>query len=344
MGRSRRGVGSWLALTVLVTSVAAVELALGAPVGLPNAERLSAADIAKIEALHSDDVELGVGPGSTTASRNLAAAPRKAKPVTESVVDAATTETSQLIRRSDGTIVQRVSSAPVRFKDANGVWVDVDTTLVADENGVHAKATKHPVRVDENTGPRAAIMTAAGELLSSPELPGVDPVARGSKNGLARGLNKSGADYRDAAGNGVSFEAMASGLKESVVATSTAGPAGYRSNVIVPEGLTARQGTNVVEFVDAAGTVQLIYGGGVAWDSRKGKTGGAVTPVIVHLVSAGDGTAVVEADVASDWWAQAKAPVTLVVRVAFVGLDRQLEPVFLVEFVGRLRVGWLVYL
>jgi hypothetical protein len=103
--------------------------------------------------------------------------------VTEVVVDAATTETSQLIRRSDGSIVQRVSSVPVRFKDANGVWVDVDSTLVADENGVHAKATKRPVRVDESAGPRAPIMTAAGELVSSPELPGVDPVVRGTKEG-----------------------------------------------------------------------------------------------------------------------------------------------------------------
>ncbi|MFF8639008.1 LamG domain-containing protein [Streptomyces pilosus] len=58
------------------------------------------------------------------------------------VVEAATTESSQVFANPDGTFTQEMSAAPVRAKKDDGSWASIDTTLVREADGaVRAKNT-----------------------------------------------------------------------------------------------------------------------------------------------------------------------------------------------------------
>lgn len=54
----------------------------------------------------------------------------------------ATTETSQIFANPDGTFTQETSAAPVRAKQGDGSWADIDTTLVRAADGtIRARST-----------------------------------------------------------------------------------------------------------------------------------------------------------------------------------------------------------
>ncbi|WP_328980917.1 LamG domain-containing protein [Streptomyces canus] len=58
------------------------------------------------------------------------------------VVDAATTESSQVFANPDGTFTQEMNAAPVRARKDDGTWAPIDTTLVREADGsVRSKNT-----------------------------------------------------------------------------------------------------------------------------------------------------------------------------------------------------------
>ncbi len=51
------------------------------------------------------------------------------------IVDAATTESSQVFANPDGTFTQEMNAAPVRARKDDGTWAPIDTTLVREADG-----------------------------------------------------------------------------------------------------------------------------------------------------------------------------------------------------------------
>lgn len=62
-------------------------------------------------------------------------------------IDSATTETSRIFANPDGTFTQESSAAPVRAKQDDGSWADIDTTLVHAADGtIKARSTATEVQ------------------------------------------------------------------------------------------------------------------------------------------------------------------------------------------------------
>ena len=75
-----------------------------------------------------------------------------------------------------------------------------------------------------------------------------------------------------------------SGFKESVILPDVKAPTTYVDEFAMPEGVTAAQGTEGVEFLDKEGTVVGLFRDGFAYDASFPESGiGATAPVAVRL-------------------------------------------------------------
>ncbi|MET9458366.1 LamG domain-containing protein [Streptomyces canus] len=87
----------------------------------------------------ADDGSASVAADGTSESEASALAAQSGERV---VVDAATTESSQVFANPDGTFTQEMSAAPVRARKDDGSWGPIDTTLVREADGsVRSKNT-----------------------------------------------------------------------------------------------------------------------------------------------------------------------------------------------------------
>ncbi len=190
------------------------------------------------------------------------AKPSSYDPARSTVVDAESTPTKRTWANPDGSRTLEVVSRPRWFKDANGVVRDLDMTVVADADGsLRAKAGPGAAKLAGKAGGDVArVETTAGTVvLRHPGASAAGAVVDKTK----------GAKYAKAlpGGRDVTLAPTPTGFEESVtLADATAAPK-YLDQLVLPPGLTARQGLQGVELVDQSAAVVATFGDGLAFDA-----------------------------------------------------------------------------
>jgi hypothetical protein len=203
------------------------------------------------------------------AARSLAgsAAPGLATSATEPVlVEELTTETSTTLLQPDGSYSLTAFTTPINYRDDSGEWREIDNTLVeapgatyAVENAANAYTALIPE--DASTTP---VKFAIDDAWATMRMHGADDAP------AVEGAEASFDDVIDT--DGVTYEATATGLKETIhldsVPDPAAGPLEYTFTMDASEGMTpvlTEEGG--VDFVDGAGHARISIPVGNMTDS-----------------------------------------------------------------------------
>ncbi|MGI8685143.1 MAG: DNRLRE domain-containing protein [Acidimicrobiales bacterium] len=238
---------------------------------------------------------------SELAALNRRSKPSAFDPARSTPVDADTTPTRRVYENPDGSHTAQLQTRPVRYQDTTGTWRDFDVTPVAAPDGsLAAKSAPRAAKLGSRAdGAVATVDTSAGPIVLSH--PGVTTATAA--------LDGDKVTYRKAVtgGRDLVMQLTPDGFKETVILADVVASPTYVDRFSVPAGVTARQGDQGVEFVDAAGQVVATFGGGFAFDASF-PAGGAGTsaPVAVRLLagpSRADSSATVEVSVDAAWLA-----------------------------------------
>jgi RHS repeat-associated protein len=228
-------------------------------------------------------------------------------PARSTPLDAESTATKRVWANPDGSHTMELSTGPKWFKDANGAVRELDLTVVTRPDGTKgAKAAPGAATLAKSAGASvASVETPAGTVeLRHPEALAVAGVDGGHGVRYARALP---------GGRDLVLALTPDGFEESVVLPDAAGPPSYVDQLVLPAGVTARQGTSGVELVDAQGAVVGVFGAGIASDASFPAGGpAAATPVSVRLlptpallpadaVPFGASVATIEVAVSGEW-------------------------------------------
>jgi RHS repeat-associated protein len=235
------------------------------------------------------------------------------------IVGSLTNPQRQVFENPDGSRTAKLSSGPVRFRDAQGAWTDIDLSLRPSGDGfLRPKAAPRDSRVaDRSSGDLLAIPTAAGEFRFTVE--GMTDVPAVVADRSARYAQALGAV------RSVAVSLLTDGFEDEVDLAAPGSPNSYRVVFTVPEGVTARMVTppassrasgvdsvfgkststnndgvpppSYVEFVGDAGVVGT-YGFGSARDAK-----GAMAAVSSSLVGQAGRTITIENSVDPSWLA-----------------------------------------
>lgn len=116
------------------------------------------------------------------------------------------------------------------------------------------------------------------------------------------------------AGRDLTVRPTVTGFETSVVLADRSAPPMWQEQLVLPAGVTARQGPGGIEVVDGAATVVATYDHGVAYDASLSRTGPiGTTPALVRLVAQQAGVATVEIAAGAAWAASPErvAPITI---------------------------------
>ena len=236
-------------------------------------------------------------------------------PARSTFIEAETTPTRRVASNPDGSKTLLLSAAPVRFKDNSGVWRDIDLSLVPGAGGaLAAKSSAVPARLGaKGTGDLATLDTLAGPIvLRHPDaLPAPATVGKDDK--------RSQATYAKAlpGGRDVVMSLTNAGIKENVVLADRSAPSSYTNELVLPAGVTAREGADGIELVDTAGAVVAVFTGGLVHDASFPAAGPAsASPVQLKLLPGEKpqppNVALVEVSIDPEWLAGPRVfPVTV---------------------------------
>lgn len=171
----------------------------------------------------------------------------------------------------DGSFETKMTSAPTRWRSADGSWRDVDLTLTRSADGSWSPAASGvPVRVPATAA--GSVGLTGGLSLSHPDA--------GTASAAVAGAT---ATYPGPDGGSLVLRALTSGLEESVVVPSATVPGSYTDVFALPAGVTARQSAGAVEFIDSSGALVASFGSGAAHDSSTTDAGVAVSTTLVSV-------------------------------------------------------------
>lgn len=216
---------------------------------------------------------------SDLAPRPASEKPPSFDPARSRLVDAETTATKKVYANEDRTTTVQLSSRPTRVKDAaTGKWKDIDLALVAGRDGTLAsKAADSGVTLAPKAdGTSMNLDTPAGKIsLSRPGAGPAPAVVDGSK-----------ATYKGAlGGRDLVVAATADGFAESVVLHDAKAGASYVNEFTLPAGMTAREGSGGVEFVNSKGEIVATFVAGLAFDSAREPGRDSLAPVTVSIAT-----------------------------------------------------------
>ena len=202
-------------------------------------------------------------------------------PARSTPLDDQTTPIKRVWRNGDGTFTTQVSMGPVRHLDSTRRWVDDDFTLVAGPDGTSvAKAAAEPATF--------AALADSAAVATLPTAAGAVAVRHVGVQSVGAVLKDNTATYPGALGAGADLElaAIADGFEESVIVADRAIGSSYDEELVLPTGVSARNGAEGVELVDRAGTVVATYGRAFAHDaSYPGGGVASITPVSVKVTA-----------------------------------------------------------
>jgi alpha-tubulin suppressor-like RCC1 family protein len=210
-------------------------------------------------------------------------------------IDSETTPTREVWRNRDGSLTAAISTRPVRHRDAQGVWRDIDMTLEAGADG-----SLRP----KNAPVIARLAGQAADTLVTIETPAGAFGLRQREAGASKAqVAKDVVTYPGAlpGGRDVSIQVQIDGFKETVTLPNARAGSSYIDEVEMPPGVTARQAEHGVEFVDQVGSVVAGFGDGFAWDATFPKSAASFIPVSVRLLSQSSTVASVEVGVDPSW-------------------------------------------
>ncbi len=184
-----------------------------------------------------------------------------------------------------------LTTQPTRYLQ-NGVWKDLDDTLVAGADGSLAPksapgSTRLPSRADGVT----TLDTPAGPIA----------IRHPGASSASAKASKASAAYAGALGRRDLLAVLtADGVEEFVTLPDAAAGASYQLEVTLPPGLSARDGESGVEFVDAAGKVVAAANDGWAADAHTPIP--SLSPVEVRVAGAKGQTVTLEVALRSPEW------------------------------------------
>lgn len=209
------------------------------------------------------------------------------------VIDSLTTSTQKVYENPDGTKTAELTTTPVRFKDASGEWTDFDPELVERDGALVPTAA--PPSMEIAADPEADVLvqtsTSAGPVGLVQDDAAPTEVEAGETSVTFENVD-GGADL-DVALTPTGFETTL------VVPSHEVGAGTFTQTLVVPAGVSARQGTVGVELVDKAGKVVGTYGSGVAWDASDESAG---QPVSTTLAGQKGDQVQVQVGVPSAWF------------------------------------------
>lgn len=274
--------GSWRLFALVVSFAVVVEVVVGVPaaVAAPGpiaAERLAglgserpAATVAA--AAVGGDFSRRPGVAPTAQELELDRLGR----VRVGVEDWGRSPRERVWRNGDGSHTSELSLAPRWSRGDDGVWRDIDLSLVPDGGGrLRPTVPLVEVRVPGRGDGVVSTPTPAGVIEARHR------DAQAQTAGVAGGVARFGDVFGD--GRGLEVSATATGWEDDVVLADRNSSGRWRVDFGLPEGVVARQGGGAVEFVDAAGRPVASYGDGVAWDRAVLGFRGAQTAVSVRL-------------------------------------------------------------
>ena len=135
----------------------------------------------------ADDVGVAGAAGAVPAARSSHLGARLARLAHgRRLVAARSTRFSSTYRLADGSMVTRLSTNPLNFRDAGGRWRPIDDTLVARGGAFVNRADAHRVRLPRRLSSGVAV--SAGRERLSMRLVGADGAAavRGARASLSR--------------------------------------------------------------------------------------------------------------------------------------------------------------
>jgi RHS repeat-associated protein len=233
-------------------------------------------------------------------------------------IDARTNATTELYQNADGSMTGIVSPRPVRFKDNQGRWQEIDTSAVGDKDGaVRSRRTLTQARLRvEDRRPLVELPTIAGAIEMREESHSVRRRAnrqagRQAPDGSASAdaeLQGPRARLAAESGRSLDYKFTNFGVKEDIVLDSVGSSSTFQVSFRLPPGLSAREGKGRIEFVNTSGTVIAFYEGGYAFDEVAQRVPdqpapeGTATPVVVQLVRTVGRNAVVRVGVDQKWF------------------------------------------
>jgi hypothetical protein len=212
----------------------------------------------------------------------------------------------------DGTQTTRVYAAPRHFRDDTGAWKAIDTSIVGDsDRGYTTAAAPTDVSFAPDTDPTETVRIADEGWSLAFGIDGAAAPAEVSSDG-------STLTYEDVVGTAdLEYSAERSGLKETIILEEppvSAGDAVWRFP-LATTGLSVREGSSGVEFVDGEEEVVARAPDGVMWDSSTTPAYGD-EPVRVGLANDGAPALVVRADF--EWLTDPKRSYPVFVDPTFV--------------------------
>jgi hypothetical protein len=209
------------------------------------------------------------------------------------------TENSRTYRRADGFYTAEISARPVNFRGATGAWKPIDTDLKpAAGGGLETTAAATVVALPASLDDPAKVST--GERSVSFSLQGAGAVAPTVAGDTAT--------YADALGGvDAAYEALATGVKETLTLADATAPSTYRFSLQASSGLTpALQPDGSVVFDDSDGTQRFTLPAPTV--QAAGDATATTDHVAYHLSDDGERLSVV---VDPAWLAAASFPVKI---------------------------------
>lgn len=217
--------------------------------------------------------------------------PRTGAPDKRTEVIELRTATSRTYRTSRGTLVAKLFTEPVNFRDAAGQWRAINNDLTASDGAYVNAANDYEVRLPENLS--EAVEARKDDVGLSFELAGAD--ARAS-------VTDNEAQYRNALpGVTATYSAEADKVKETLVLADRQATRGFKFAVTTTAGLQARQAADGgIDFVDGAGGVRMRFQPPFMRDQRPGNDG-LSTDVKLTFGATSNGRTLVELKPSDRW-------------------------------------------
>ncbi|MBY8879933.1 LamG-like jellyroll fold domain-containing protein [Actinacidiphila acidipaludis] len=209
------------------------------------------------------------------------------------------TADTSVFQQADGTLTARVYSRPVHYRAADGSWQDINTTLTRRADGRWAESADAPAASFARNGSDSALVSFGpgdGEQVSF-GLQGASAVT-------ARASGSSITYPGIAAASDLTYEATASGVKETLTLSKPSAPTTWVFPLSL-SGLTpslAADGS--VRFTDGSGTVRETVPHGFMEDSARGAVsheGAISTGVTYSLITTAGGIPALKVSLDSAW-------------------------------------------